>query len=141
MTETLDAIANDIDQKTLEFPDGIPGFPGSRRFVLTELSDDGSFQLLRSLDEEQVSMVVSVPWHFFPDYTPELDDTQLNELGIDSADEAMVFCPVTLDKANSALYVNLLGPFVVNVRTRHGRQVVLEDLGNPLRATLALDRS
>lgn len=140
MTDTMAAVSADIDQRVLEFPDGIPGFPSSHRFVLTELSDDGSFQLLRSLDEEQVSMVVSVPWHFFPDYAPDLTDEQQRELGIGTADEAIVFCPVTLDSPNSSLYVNLLGPFVVNARTRQGRQVILEDLRNPLRAVLTIDK-
>jgi flagellar assembly factor FliW len=124
--------------KVLEFRDGIPGFPGSRRFVLTDLSEDGSFQLLQSLDEEGVSMVVSVPWPFFPDYTPELGDSEQRELGLSAPEDAVVFCPVTLDSEASTVYFNLLGPFVVNTRTRQGRQVVLTDPRHPLRAPLVL---
>ncbi len=139
MTETLAATTTDLEQKVLEFPEGIPGFPSSRRFVLTELSNDGSFQLLRSLDEEHVSMVVSVPWHFFPDYMPDLSDEQQRELGLSAPEDAIVFCPVTLDGPASSLYVNLLGPFIINARTRQGRQVILDDLANPLRAVLLVD--
>lgn len=124
--------------KVLEFRDGIPGFPGSRRFVLTDLSEDGAFQLLQSLDEEAVSMVVSVPWPFFPDYAPELADTEQRELGLSAPEDAVVFCPVTLDSEAGTVYFNLLGPFVVNTQTRQGRQVVLTDPRHPLRAPLVL---
>lgn len=136
MTSATDA---DLDpQKVLEFRDGIPGFPASQRFVLSDLSEDGSFQLLTSLDEEAVSMVVSVPWQFFPEYKPEIDSTQERELGLSSSDEAVVFCPVTLDGDTDTIYFNLLGPFVVNARTRQGRQIVLSDNAIPFRAPLAL---
>lgn len=129
----------DLDlQKVLEFRDGIPGFPASHRFMLSDLSEDGSFQLLTSLDEEVVSMVVSVPWQFFPEYKPEIDSVQERELGLSASEEAIVFCPVTLDGDAETIYFNLLGPFIVNSRTRQGRQVVLADNAIPFRAPLAL---
>jgi flagellar assembly factor FliW len=139
MTETEAEAPMSADSgKVLEFRDGIPGFPGSRRFVLTDLSEDGSFQLLQSLDEHEVAMVVSVPWPFFPDYAPELGDEETRELELAAPNEAIVFCPVTLDQEATTVYFNLLGPFIVNARTRKGRQVVLADATWPLRAPLPL---
>lgn len=128
----------DSDVAVLRFRDGIPGFPESRRFVLTDLDADSAFQILESLDEERVSMVVSVPWLFFPDYAPELTDDDRADLGIDSPEDAVLFCPVTLDAEANTVYVNLLGPFVVNARTREGRQVALNDPSLPLRAPVRL---
>jgi flagellar assembly factor FliW len=120
----------------LSFPDGIPGFPDARRFVLTDLTDDGTFQLLEALDTE-LSMVVSVPWLFFPDYEPELGPEDQTELGIAEPQDALVFCSVTADDdSDDVLYVNLLGPFVVNATTRVGRQVVLVDQDLPVRAPI-----
>ena len=142
MTDMMTVGPPDLDRKkVLEFRDGILGFPASRRFVLTDLSEDGSFQLLNSLDEEAVSMVVSVPWQFSPDYMPDIGDEEQRELGLAAPHEAIVFCPVTLDGETDTLYFNLLGPFVVNAQTRQGRQVVLTDERHPLRAPLALKRA
>lgn len=127
-------------EQSLYFPDGIPGFPGPRRFLLRDLSEDGNgaFQLLESVDEPDVSMVVTVPWLFFPDYAPEIDEVDRTELGLTEPEDAVVFCAVTMDGEHDIVYVNLLGPFVVNGQTRTGRQVVLRDDSQPLRAPLPL---
>ncbi|MEX1162765.1 MAG: flagellar assembly protein FliW, partial [Nitriliruptor sp.] len=55
----------------LRFADGIPGFGHLHRFQLVSLGDDSIFQLLESVDEPDVSMVVVVPWLLFPDYEIE----------------------------------------------------------------------
>lgn len=122
----------DADAHTLHFPEGIPGFPDSRRFQLVALAPDSAFSVLESLDEPGVAMVVCVPWAFFPDYAPRLDAEEQDDLEVDSPDDVTVFCPVTV--ADDAVYLNLVGPFVVNARTRRGRQLVLEDPDLPLRA-------
>jgi flagellar assembly factor FliW len=122
----------------LRFRDGLPGFPGYERFALTELAEDGAFQLLQSVDDPDVSMVVTVPWLFFPEYAPELGEADQSDLGIERPEDATVFCPVTLDAEEETVYVNLLGPFIVNVRSRRGRQVVLADPDLPVRAAVPL---
>jgi len=120
----------------LTFPDGIPGFSSLRRWALVELIDDGAFQMLRSLDEPAVEIPVAVPWLFFPDYAPAIDDADQDALGLETADDAVVFCAVKL--AGGKAYMNLMGPFIVNTRTLVGRQVVLADSSYPLRAELPL---
>jgi len=123
----------------LVFDDGIPGFPDLHRFVLVDVVEDGAFQELRSVDDPTVSMIVCVPWLFFPDYAPEVPEDDRTELDLRDPEDAVVFCPVTLDEQRDAIYVNLFGPFVVNSSTRRGRQLVLTDSGYPLRARLDLE--
>jgi flagellar assembly factor FliW len=79
---------------------------------------------------------VAIPWLFFPDYTPELSDIDQTGLGIEQEEDAIVFCAVTLDADTRTASMNLLGPFVVNVNNRRGRQIVLTDQDYPLRAPL-----
>ena len=126
--------------QALLFADGIPGFPTLRNFVLSDLADTGVFQELRSLDDPEFSMIVCVPWLFFPDYAPELTDEEQDELQIFDPEQAILFCPVTVDLEveGGRIYVNLLGPFVVNADTLRGRQLVLTDSGYPVRAELDL---
>jgi flagellar assembly factor FliW len=128
---------HDPDQ-VLVFADGIPGFPNLRHFVLSDLADTGVFQELRALEDPGFSMTVCVPWLFFPDYAPELTEEEQNELQIFDPEQAILFCPVTVDleEEGGRIYVNLLGPFVVNSETRRGRQLVLIDSGYPVRAEL-----
>lgn len=127
-----------METQHLEFDDGIPGFPDARRFQLVELVEDGAFQLLQSVDDPDLALVVAVPWLFFPDYSPEITDVDQAGLGIEQQDDAVVFCAVTLDSDQRTAHMNLLGPFVVNVKTRKGRQIVLTDQDFPLRAELPM---
>lgn len=112
-------------EKALHFPDGLPGLPDLERFVIVELREDGAFQQLQSLENIDVSMIVCVPWLFFPDYAPVLSDIEQAELEIESADDAILFVPVSFDSETRQVFLNLLGPFVVNSKTRVGRQLVL----------------
>jgi flagellar assembly factor FliW len=126
------------DDKIVTFAEAIPGFPGAHRFVLTDLDEDGTFQLLRNLEDPELSLVVCLPWMFFPEYAPEIDEEIQTELDLSEPEDAIVFCSVTVEPDDEALYLNLLGPFVVNARTRQGRQVVQTDLSLPVRASVPL---
>lgn len=128
----------DSEVQPIEFADGIPGFPNHTRFFVVDIVEDGVFQTLQSADDPDLKFIISVPWIFFPDYAPELTDVDQDGLDITSQDDAVVFCPVTLDGENRIAYMNLLGPFVVNARTLKGRQIVLTDQEFPLRAELPL---
>lgn len=130
-----------MEEQFLEFEDGIPGFPDARQFQLVELVEDGAFQLLQSVDDADLAIVVAVPWLFFSDYSPELTEVDQTGLGIESEEDAVVFCAVTLDADRKTAHMNLLGPFIVNVKTRKGRQVVLTDQDFPLRAALPVSTS
>ena len=123
----------------LHFRDGIPGFPGVERFALSDLDESGTFQVLSCLDDESLSMVVCTPWLLFPDYAADLREQDREDLGLDAAEDAVVFCGVTLDTEERAFHVNLLGPFVVNARTNQGRQIVLAESGYKARETVRLD--
>ena len=112
-------------EKAHHFPDGLPGLPELEHFVIVELRDDGAFQQLQSLDDVDVSMIICVPWLFFPDYAPVLSDIEQAELGLETADDAILFVPVTIDPESRQVFLNLLGPFVVNTKTKVGRQLVL----------------
>ncbi len=135
--ETQETMPEDI--RAIEFEEGIPGFPDVTRFVLVDIVDDGAFQTFQSVDDPSVGFVVAVPWLFFPDYAPVLTDVDQQGLDIERQEDAVVFCPVTVDGAASKAYMNLMGPFVVNVRTMRGRQIVLIDQELPLRAELPLN--
>lgn len=112
-------------EKALHFPDGLPGLPELEHFVIVELREDGAFQQLQSLDNVDVSMIVCVPWLFFPEYAPVLSDIEQSELDLETADDAILFVPVSIDTETRQMFLNLLGPFVVNAKTKVGRQMVL----------------
>ncbi|MFP4312218.1 MAG: flagellar assembly protein FliW [Nitriliruptoraceae bacterium] len=131
-SETTEAVA-DADLAVLRFSDGIPGFPGATHFALSDLTVEGTFQLLTCLDDPELTIVVASPWLFFPDYAPDVPTADVNSLGLDDPDEVALFCTVIADDDEDRIALNLRAPFVANTRTLAARQVVLEE-DLPLRA-------
>jgi flagellar assembly factor FliW len=111
-----------VDGAVLDFGGGIPGFPASRHFKLEKLAPElQPFCVMRSVDDTGISFVLVAPGAVFPDYTIEIDEQHVANLELASADDAMVLTIVTLGHPPTA---NLLGPLVVNRRTRTAAQVV-----------------
>lgn len=135
MTDTTQA--PDHAEGAVAFDDGIPGFPASMRFRLVSTGDDSAFQVLESLDEDDVALLVTQPWLFFPEYAPDVPERDRERLGLSVAEDATLFCAVTVDGERRTAWVNLRAPFVVNLHSRRGRQVVLEQ-DEPLRAPLPI---
>ena len=141
MTTPADRDVNDIGDladHVISFPDGLPSFPDHKRFLLVNLLEDGVFQELRGVEDDSVSMLVCVPWLFFPDYAPDLSEAEQEQLEIRNQEDAVVFCPVTFDTERREVSLNLLGPFVVNTATRIGQQLVLAGSEYPVRAAITL---
>jgi flagellar assembly factor FliW len=76
---------------------------------------------MRSVDQNEIRFVLVPPGALFPDYTIEIDEQHVDGLGLTSADDVLVLAIVTLGQPPTA---NLLGPLVVNRRTRAAAQVV-----------------
>jgi flagellar assembly factor FliW len=113
----------------------MPGFPDHQRFALVQLDEAGVLCSLQSVDDPQLRFLVVPPSAFFPDYAPVIDDATVSSLGITSAEDAIVLLVVNPGDEPGSATANLLAPVVVNLATRQGGQVVLdEDL--PIRAPL-----
>ena len=113
----------------------MPGFPDHQRFALVQLDETGVLCSLQSVEDPQLRFLVVPPSAFFPDYSPVIDDATVSRLGIGSAEEAIVLLVVNPGDDAGTATANLLAPVVVNLVTRQGGQVVLdEDL--PIRAPL-----
>ena len=113
------------EMSVVELPAGIIGFPEYRRYALVAADEDGLYTWLQSLDEPSLAFLAVVPTPFFADYAPVIADEDCFRLGLGSSRDAQLLCLVTL--AEQSVTANLLGPIVLNVRTRTARQVVLND--------------
>lgn len=136
------AVTGDVpENKIITFADGIPGLPRHKRFAIFDLAPDSPFHVLKSVDDPAVSMVVTVPWVFFPDYSLEISDVEQANLGLNAPADAVVFCSVVLDQdRRDTVFLNLMGPFVVNYANLQGCQLVLAGSGHPLRAPVTLPK-
>lgn len=124
-------LPSDLDAPANEFalPQGIIGFPKYRRAELLYLPDHLPFLWMNLRGEtprDIVRFIVIEPGGVVPGYEPELYEVDVQSLVLTSAREAMILNIVTLQRENPVeATVNLIGPIVINRRTRVGRQVVI----------------
>lgn len=121
----------------LTFRRGLPGFPGERHFTLVRWGEDDSpYSLLVDLESPELRFLVAPPSIFFPSYEVDLDDATVSNLDLRSAEEALLLIIISAtDRAETAT-ANLLGPLVINTRTRQGVQAVLAESGYGTRVPL-----
>ena len=113
------------EDRVITFAKGLLGFPSKTRYCLLQPGDDSMFFWLQSLDDPDLAFVITDPAMFCPEYAVPLRPEQLQELGLDSLDDAQAF--VIVNKVEDQLTGNLQGPLVVNTVSREGEQLVLAD--------------
>lgn len=114
------------EQDIIRFPAGLPGFPEENAFAFLPYQPDSPFVLLQSTQEPDLTFVLVEPFSFFKDYSFELDDQLLEELGLNEQTPPLVFSIVTIPDKVEEMTANLLAPVVINRRERAAAQVVLE---------------
>lgn len=115
----------------------LPGFPEARDFTLEPVEEQaGLLSILRSTDQPSLEFVVALPEAFFADYTPELDDTTAERLGLTTAEDALVLVILTVAERIEQTTANLMAPIVVNRKTGEALQALLVSSGYDIRTPL-----
>ena len=122
----------DIDippSNELQLPQGIIGFGTYKRAELLYLPDHLPFLWMKLHGPtDHLHFIVIEPGGIIPAYEPEIFDEDAEQLGIVDPAHAMILNIVTLRRQNPVeATVNLIGPIVVNRRTRAGRQLVISN--------------
>jgi flagellar assembly factor FliW len=122
----------DIDSppaNQIELPQGIIGFASYKRAELLYLPDHLPFLWMNLQNEvDNLHFIVIEPGGIIPGYEPEIFDEDAEQLDLRDPSEAMILNVVTLRRQNPVeATVNLMGPLVVNRRTRIGRQLVISN--------------
>lgn len=127
--------------RILSFKDGLLGFPEHHRFALIQTATDPVFFWMQCVDDPALAFVVCDPTTFVADYEVPVRKDDLSSLGLEGIGESQVL--VIVNKVESDLTANLLGPIVVSSKTLEGRQLVLSDrrYGTRHRLVRATDRN
>ena len=127
-TRLFDEVSID-DEKKLNFPGGIIGFPDLQNFVLIhdEEKNDGSIRWMQSIEEPNFAMPVIDPLVVCPDYNPQVEEELLKRIGEFSENDLLVLVTITVPHDLTKMTVNLKAPFVINTATRKACQVIVED--------------
>ena len=111
----------------IDFPDGIPGFENSKKFIVLGDGDESSpFKWLQSVDFPELAFAVVDPFAVKKDYDIEISDDVLKQLEISSLKEVLIYSIVVVPEDLSKISMNLIAPVIINTRTKKGAQVVLD---------------
>ena len=126
------------DERIIIFPDGLLGFPSSRRFVLLETAENGVFYWLQSLDDPALAFVVIDPVHLVPDYRDRLLLSDWDREFFDPEGPATLHAMAIVTFSETGASANLQGPLLIRESDRLGRQVVLAESDTWLRMPVFL---
>jgi flagellar assembly factor FliW len=113
------------EENVIEFGEGLLGFEDVKRYVFLDMDDRGIFKCLQSVDRRDAAFVTINPWSVFQDYEIDIDDSAMDALGSRDMNDYAVYSIVTV--SSGSMTANLLGPLVINVNTRRGKQFVLHN--------------
>ena len=120
-------------EKVIFFPEGIPGFEESKRYIFlpeerVKLPGEKLeiFHWLQSISDPAVAFLVINPYLFFSDYEIDLPDEDVQVLNLQGSEEVAIFAIVTIPGDDTAkITANLLAPIVINTRLKQAKQVIL----------------
>lgn len=125
VTEEIPVQEQSIELISIEMPFGLLGFESVKEYLLVSDPEEQPFMWfqMKNAGEEAQSFLVISPFVIHPGYSPEFADEEMESIGIQSADDALIFNVVTIHEEGNAS-VNLKGPIVISRTQFKGKQIV-----------------
>jgi flagellar assembly factor FliW len=114
------------EDRVIHFPDGLLGFSDQKTFILQQHKPGSFFYWLQSVDLPYLAFVVINPFLGEKDYLDQLPPADLQYFNGIEDGLTLVLALVTIKPESvPPLTMNLVGPVIIDLETRTGRQVVL----------------
>ena len=127
-TTKLFGRVNVEDDKIIEFPEGILGFPELKKFALlydNEKNTAGGFNFLVSVEEPAFMLPVVPALVVEPGYSPKFTEDIEASIGKLTEENALVLVTMTIPSDVTKMTVNLNAPIVINADSKKGIQSVI----------------
>jgi flagellar assembly factor FliW len=112
-------------EQTLQFPEGLIGFPHLRHFIVMPQTKPGPLFWIQSVEDAALAFVLTDPCGFFLDYAVTPDAGERAKLGIGDEDDCLLLAVVTVPP-DRKITLNLAAPILFAPKTNRALQVILE---------------
>lgn len=115
------------EEKIIDMPAGMLGFPDIRRFVILKHRKDSPFFWYQSVDDPDLAFVITSPFLFHPEYDVDLSEV-LKEMSWDLANKESLLLYVVVNIPSGRperMTANLIGPILINQEEGKAVQVVI----------------
>lgn len=112
----------------IHFEEGLLGFEDKREFVLLnnyDTEDPVPFMWLQSVDDPELTFVVSIPFFLKPDYEFEIEDQDCKQMDIQKPDNVGVYSICKIQDSVENMTFNLKSPIIINATNRKAKQIIL----------------
>lgn len=110
----------------LSFPEGIIGFEEIQNYILLD-SKEGPFYWLQSEEYPELAFLLINPRIFKNGYILKVKDPDIASLELESDEDLLDFAIVTVPEDPSRMSANLMGPIIINKKTRVAKQVISDN--------------
>lgn len=128
----LDVDARDV----IAFPEGMPGYEGTRQFALLELANVAPLKVLHAVNAPDPCFLVVDPKAVMPGYRCDLGPADRLRLGA-ADDSTLLWLAIVIMGEHGEIAVNLRAPIVIDPARMTGRQVMPNACAYPLRYVIA----
>ena len=107
--------------------------PASSATPCSTTPGGGPLKWLQAVDDPALAFVCCDPALFLPGYRVEVRKEDLTEIALKGVSDGYVLVILVIGKNPAETTANLLGPVVLNVPGRMGKQLVLSESGHSAR--------
>lgn len=125
-----------LETEIITFENGLPGFENEKGFILLSVEGNEIYQILQSINSEEVVFVTANPYLFTSEYNFDLDEATVEALNIESEEDIIVLTIVTVKEPFNDSTVNLKAPVIINTKSKKAKQCILENAEYPIRYSI-----
>lgn len=111
----------------ITFNQGLPGFNDQKQFVIIQLEEGSPFHFLQAIDEGDLSFIITDPFVFYQDYEFKIPKSAQESLKIKEKSDVAIWTIITILDSLETATINLLGPIILNMNEKLGKQIILHD--------------
>lgn len=117
-----------MESDVIVFEEGLYGFETLKRYVYVRNEDEEfQFDWIQSIEEPDLSFVVTSPFLFVEGYDFDLSDKVMETLGIQTTDQLSIISIVNVNKDVAKTTINIQAPLIINNENKKGQQVILDE--------------
>lgn len=115
------------EKDIINFNKGLPGFENLKKFIVFPLEENQIFNVVHSIEDLSIGIVVISPFDFLDKYELNLKDEAIKRLKIKEEEDVRVLNTITVNSNKENITTNLRAPIVINIKEKLGEQIILEN--------------
>lgn len=115
------------EEDMIHLPEGLVGMPDLRNWLILEMGDEMPMKWFQSLDRGDFGFPVSQPAFFADSYDIPIPAATHDLLRGREGEWLAVMVITTIHPGGTRITGNMLAPLIVNIDSRHGMQLVVDD--------------